>query len=303
MTDVYKKAEIFIYRQARPLDLARWQYHFEGGSRDAVLRALRFYQNEDGGFGHALEADAWNPHSTPIQTWTAAQILREVDFVDRKHPLVEGLLTYLERRAEFDGHFWPRTLSSNNDYPRAPWWTHSDGEASTYNPTASLAAFYVRSGDPGSAFYPEAQRVVREAVDAYLEDSAPENHTLSCYVDLLGDLAMSGQSGLVDLHKLLGKLKEDVDKSIEQDSSLWAGNYVVKPSQFIRGRDCPFYPGNEALVLAECAMIGQSQAEDGGWPVTWSWGAYPEEFAISAKYWQSQIAINNILFLRAFEER
>lgn len=303
MTEIYKKAEIFVYRQARPLDLARWQYHFEGGARDAVLRALRFYQNEDGGFGHALEADAWNPHSTPIQTWTAAQILREVDFVDRKHPLVDGLLTYLERRAEFDGHFWPRTLSSNNDYPRAPWWTHSDDEASTYNPTASLAAFYVRCGDPGSAFYPEALRVVREAVEAYMEGSAHESHTLSCYVDLLGDLAMSGQSGLADLQKLLGKLKEDVDKSIEQDSSLWAKNYVVKPSQFIRGRDCPFYPGNEALVLAECAMIGQSQAEDGGWPVTWSWGAYPEEFAISAKYWQSQIAINNILFLRAFEER
>lgn len=63
---VFEKARQFVYRNARPVDLARWQYHFEGGSREAVLTALACYQNPDGGFGHALEADAWNPNSTPL---------------------------------------------------------------------------------------------------------------------------------------------------------------------------------------------------------------------------------------------
>jgi len=45
---VYKKARSFIYRNARPLDIARWQYHFENGSKEAVLTALAAYQNEDG---------------------------------------------------------------------------------------------------------------------------------------------------------------------------------------------------------------------------------------------------------------
>lgn len=73
-----EKAKTFIYRNARPLDLTRWQYHFENGSKQAVLNALSYYQNEDGGFGHALEADSWNPNSSLIQTWTATEILRKL---------------------------------------------------------------------------------------------------------------------------------------------------------------------------------------------------------------------------------
>ena len=50
MNQTFKKARTFIYRNARPLDLARWQYHFKGGSKEAVLTTLAVYQNEDGGF-------------------------------------------------------------------------------------------------------------------------------------------------------------------------------------------------------------------------------------------------------------
>ena len=57
----FNKAKEFIYKNARPLDCARWQYLFENGSSENVLNFLAAYQNEDGGFGHALEADCWNP--------------------------------------------------------------------------------------------------------------------------------------------------------------------------------------------------------------------------------------------------
>ena len=91
----YLKARSFIYRNARPLDIARWQYHFEGGSKDAVLTALSSYQNEDGGFGHALEPDAWNPNSSPIQTWVAMEILREIGFTDKTHPIIQEFRSIL----------------------------------------------------------------------------------------------------------------------------------------------------------------------------------------------------------------
>ena len=48
--NLYEKARAFMYRNARPLELALWQYHFENASADRVLHALSFYQNEDGGF-------------------------------------------------------------------------------------------------------------------------------------------------------------------------------------------------------------------------------------------------------------
>jgi hypothetical protein len=95
MTTTFEKDRAFIYRNARPLDFARFQFHFKNGSRDAVLNALAAYQNEDGGFGHALEADLWNPNSSPIQTWTATEILREVGHTDSAHPIIQGILRYL----------------------------------------------------------------------------------------------------------------------------------------------------------------------------------------------------------------
>ena len=136
----FEKARVFVYRNARPLDLARWQYHFENGSKEAVLTALAAYQNEDGGFGHALEPDAWNPNSAPIQTWTATEILREIYFTDNTHPIIAGILRYLDSGAEFTGHFWYNAPGSNNDYPHAPWWhTESDSTChNDYNPTACL---------------------------------------------------------------------------------------------------------------------------------------------------------------------
>ncbi|MDR1558441.1 MAG: hypothetical protein LBS84_01860 [Clostridiales bacterium] len=80
----FDRARAFIYRNARPLDITRFQVHFENGSKDAVLTALAAYQNEDGGFGHALEPDAWNPNSSPIQTWTATGYMAG-DFLGDMH--------------------------------------------------------------------------------------------------------------------------------------------------------------------------------------------------------------------------
>lgn len=82
MQGIFEKARKFIYRNARPLDFARWRYFFEDGAAQDVVRALTAYQNPDGGFGHGLEADALNPNSAPIQAWNATVILREIGLFD-----------------------------------------------------------------------------------------------------------------------------------------------------------------------------------------------------------------------------
>ena len=91
-----EKARGFIYKNARPLELAKWQYHFENGSREAVLNALSFYQNEDGGFGNGLEADNLNPNSLPMGVWSATETIREIGVTDKDHPIVKGIIRYLE---------------------------------------------------------------------------------------------------------------------------------------------------------------------------------------------------------------
>jgi GNAT superfamily N-acetyltransferase len=187
LKSVYDKARTFLYRHARPLDIARWQYHFEGGSKDDVLTALAAYQNRDGGFGHALEPDAWNPNSAPIQTWTATEILREIDFTDSTHPLIQGILRYLANGEYFNGNFWYNVINSNNDYPHAPWWHAELGSTyhDDYNPTACLAGFIIRFADKDSELYQLGCRIAKEACESYFAGDLLDNmHTVTCYVRL-----------------------------------------------------------------------------------------------------------------------
>jgi len=84
----FEEIRAWIYRNARPIDLAEWQYEFESGSKDAVVSALLCYQNEDGGFGNALEPDNWNPNSTPIATGYAISKLNTVNFTDLTNTII-----------------------------------------------------------------------------------------------------------------------------------------------------------------------------------------------------------------------
>ena len=61
----YSEVRTWIYRNARPLDLALWQFEFEGGNRETVMEILGLYQNEDGGFANTLDPDNWSRESAP----------------------------------------------------------------------------------------------------------------------------------------------------------------------------------------------------------------------------------------------
>ena len=79
--EMFLRARRFALQRARPIDHARWCFHFEGAAPQDVLDILSQYQNADGGFGHALEADFWNPSSSPMQTWAATELIHSLNCV------------------------------------------------------------------------------------------------------------------------------------------------------------------------------------------------------------------------------
>ena len=299
----WSAARTFIYRNARPLDLARWQYHFEGGRKEAVLDALQHYQNSDGGFGHALEPDAWNPISTPMQTWAATEVLREIDFWDREHPLVQGTLRYLMSGRDFDGQLWYNSVRSNRDFPHAPWWevTEDSTAGDNENPTACLAGFLIRVAKPDSAAFALGTRLAREAAARLAEgERQHEMHTLACYVRLYEYLLTAGVKDAVDLPALEGMLRGLIRQSIIQDQRLWDGGYVCLPSRFIDSTQSPFLDENRALVAAEAEWLANTQLPDGSWRIPWCWGAYPEAWAVSETWWKGSIAVQNMRLIKRF---
>lgn len=299
--EIYEKARGFIYRNARPIEFALWRYHFENGSREDVLTALAAHQNVDGGFGHALEADSFNPNSAPIQTWAACGILREIGFTDGSHPIIRGILRYLDSGLDFsrEHNQWLNSVKTNADYPHAVWWDYSD-KVENYNPTAYLAGFILRFADKDSRAYKKAEEIARQAYEWFVS-AVPvgDDHSAACFAALYGFLKETG-SGLLDMRKFADKLKEEVNADICRDSEKWRTEYVCLPSKFIGSRDSMFYAGNEELVQNEIEMLRECQLDDGSYIVPWLWYNEYKEYELAANWWKSRMLIDKMRFLREF---
>lgn len=299
--EFFEKSRLFIYRNARPIDFARWKYHFEGGNKEDVLTALECYQNEDGGFGHALESDSWNPNSAPIHTWTATCILREIGLNDNKHPIIQGILKYLASGRDFIDGEWLNTVPTNNDYPHAVWWEYREDASSDYNPTASLAGFIVRFAPTESELYKLGYKTVRQAFDWYIDrEEKIDPHVLRCFIDMFKYCEEAMVENLIDLTAFKSKLKADVKETICADTEKWATDYVCKPSQLFNSKQSIFYDENSDAADYECDFILNSRLEDGSYPITWLWYNDYKEFEIAANWWKSDIIVKNFLYLRGF---
>ncbi len=300
------KAKAFIYRFARPIDIMRYRILFESGRKEDVTKTLETYQNLDGGFGHGLESDYWNPFSSPIQTWTALEILREFDFFETKHPMIEKVLDYLRSLKDFSmTHLqWQNTIPTNNDYPHAIWW-HYDEKTSPYeyNPTAYLAGFVIRFETPGTPFYQLAETIVKQAYQYFLSHPTLGYHSLICYVRLQEFLRDAGRLDLVPLDVFEQQLKKRVNESICHDTSKWDREYVVLPSHYIQHPTSIYLLGNETILNTELESLGWRQREDGGFSIPWEWGTNYPEFDIVKRHWEAIKTIQNLSFYRAFTKQ
>ncbi len=164
--EVYKQIRQWVYLYARHLDIARWQYHFENGSPEAVVEALSFYQNEDGGFGHGLEADCSNPHSHPVATDMAYGILKSLGYDDKENPMIQGIIKFIKNAEYFTEHGWYWSIPSNNNYPCEPYyqfpnapWFPSDWPAENYINSA-MFGFVLKYFDKEHEIYKKTLRAI-----------------------------------------------------------------------------------------------------------------------------------------------
>lgn len=244
------------------------------------------------------------PNSSPIQTWAATEVLREIDFTDSSHRLIKGILHFLSSGQHFNGKHWANIIASNNLYPHAPWWHAGSTQKwhDDYNPAACLAGFIIKYADRDSHVYTLGCTVAREAVHRYREYGLLENMAaVSCYVRLMQYVDEAGVTDVIDLHALKARLIEQVAYSITKDTRLWADSYVCKPSQFFHSPDSIFYARNKEIADFECDFIVETQLADGSWNIPWQWDAYPEQWAVAQNWWKSHVSISNLLYLKGFK--
>ncbi len=294
----YIKLKKAILKYGRPIEALWFNYLFEDGDQEDVIDQLSIYQNEDGGFGHGLEPDYINPNSSPIQTWTAINILRTLN-IDSNHPMILSILTYLESSYQPDLKRWLNTIPSNDSYPRAPWWNYVEKDKQTsFNPSISIAGFILLHSSMDQPIYQIAKEVIYEGL-IYLElNKEPiEMHELSCFMELANDLLKLGGSTILS-DKLTQIYKNHIDKVLNLDHQAWFTSYTCKPSQLIHSHPSFLSDSYVSLLKKEAELSLSYQDEEGSYPVTWAWNQFEDEFIEATRTWKAIIALN---YLRLYK--
>jgi hypothetical protein len=284
----------YIKNHGRPLEKARLNYLLGEGDETPILEELIKYQNLDGGFGHGLEPDYINPNSSPIQTWTATTILREIAF-NKKDPMILSMMDYLEKSFNQKSKRWAGVIPSNNDYPHAPWWHYRDEEPS-FNPSASLAGFILHYANPMHPVFKYATLVAQEALTYLLSHDAFEVHELRCLIDLILD-AEAVYKHYQPFKDAKAKLIHLVEKTIEKDHLRWFKDYVPKPTSLIHTHPNYLSEAYLDLLYLEFEEALKHTNFEGVWEITWTWQSYPEAFSHAKKDWKSVMAFGYLYLM------
>ncbi len=291
----------WIYKNARPLDLALWQYHFENGSKEAVLAILPCYQNSDGGFGGAIEPDNWNPASTPYNAQFVIRILRQIDFYDTAHPIYQGLFRYLENTEYKADYGWFFIIPSNDNYPHARWWDYNqqDNVFQSIGITAILSGFILRYGEKQSNLYQMAKEYAKLLVCKLPTTKNFGDMGIGGYCRLLDDLESAGLTKEFNHPDFSEQIFSLVRNKIQNET----GNFMANPLEFVLSPNSRFYDENKPEVENALDQIILNRPASGVWDIPWEWyngNKYPKAFAISENWWKSFEAIEKLLQLKRF---
>lgn len=289
----FTAAAEYLKTKARPIETALFSYEFEGGSAESAVHALAAYQNPDGGFGNALEPDLRLADSSVIATTTALAHFRTLGLAP-EHPLVKGACLYLNSQYLGTEKRWRIMPANVDDAPHAPWWAvGGDLWHSRVNPTAEILGLLFEYPDHFDAVMREELATELTAfLDAH--DNVMEMHDLLCYVALVENPAVPEQLKA----KLLGKLRQVADKTVERSPEQWP-NYTIPPLAIINTPSSPFIDLFSAELDQNFEFMLNGRGEDGAWHPNWSWGEGALVKQVAAE-WSGVLTLSNLKKLRAF---
>lgn len=296
---VYLKGRQFIKQNVRKLDQALFEFEFESGTTENVLKELRRYQNPDGGFGNALEPDMRCVQSSAVATVAGLQILSRLGATE-SHTSVQAAIQYLVRTFDVDTMSWPSVPREVDTAPHAPWWNYSkltNDElqwANGENVNASIVGFLLEhDGLVPVDFLANITRHALNCLELGLEYGSVDVSFVQFAERLSGDIHDA-------VFARFAPYIQRISASNPDEWNIARFFYLAHPSQ------------SRYVALASQVMpvsieyIISTQCENGSWPVGFSWGNNEGAWEQAETEWRGIITRGQLSLLRrygAFESR
>jgi hypothetical protein len=284
-------------QQGRKLDQALYAYHFEGAPADQVLTELARYQNEDGGFGRALEPDLRAPASSAIATSEAFQVLRQVGLP--RHEMAERAVGYLLRTYDPQRQVWEIVPPAVEDAPHAPWWTYAESAKNfggfLANPRAAILGHLYDYADYAPAALLEELTQLQVAHLDTLPDHM-EMHDYQCY----RGLAEAQNLPAPTRRHILDRLAKAAPHTIATRREDWS-SYGLQPLWALPEPGTPLADALSFAIDDNLDFWIETQLPDGSWPLPWSWAFVDAPaWQQAERDWKGRHIVNHLRTLHAF---
>jgi len=285
-------ARNFIMTKSRNLERAMYEFEFENGNKESVLTELKTFQNEDGGFGNAIEPDFRCNESSALGTTIAFQYLSRIKANENINKIKDGISYLLHTVKRTDSYYWEIVPKTVETAPRAPWWNYHKSRPFSGNPNAEILGYlYEYKGLVPHDMLDELTRHILNYIENLQE---PEFHELLCFLRLSERMP----KGL--LNQISEKLNIMVEKCVAVKPELWQ-QYCLQPIQVAQTPHSPYCKMFEHILPANLDYIVSKQAEEGCWNPTWAWGQFEDTWQVAKVEWQGWLTLDYLRVLHQYD--
>lgn len=296
----YQKAVEYIKGHARPLEKALYAYHFEGGSKEAVLAELAHYQNPDGGFGKALEPEIRLEDSSGAATIVAFRKFRELELSANTPMIAQAAHYLLQCYNGYDTKHnrWQLVPPHVDDAPHAPWW-----EFDVYDGFMTIEVLgYLY--DYLEYFPNNLKQHLAEKIIDRLSEYHPDIDEEEGEYFLAGYLALLESKNLPEeiYSQLIKPITWMVSYTVDEEPMYWS-NYSLKPLSILSSKQSPFYPRYKAIIPQNIDSLVNSLTSEGYWSsYHWHWDVISKEgWTLTERDYRGINTLKNLIALKTFD--
>lgn len=282
----FNQAENFVWRHGRLLERRVFEYIFQGGSKNNVLTSLKAYQNDDGGFGNAIEPDLRAPDSHPLYMEFALRVLYDCKIRDEE--LSQRACEYISKNADLQKGI-PAIFSSSANYPRAEHWNNLSSTEPSFSRLTGLVGLLSWQGIEDS-WLDKATEICLHDISSRIYDDA---HTILTSFLLLESLPQTEY-----IQGLYKKLSKELITSRFMRLDATSTDYGLSPLEFAQSSDS-YCRGifSDETILDHLKVLESLQDDDGGWQIEWE---PPGETA--RLEWRAYKTLKSLMILKSYNK-